>query len=200
MVTIVSARFLLYLLIANDTAPFHSVWKTAMKAILYMPLILALSGVAVGDEPYEKPMAHSSGETILAFCEDTEDVISQLRCNYYVQGVADLIVQTPLACLPQGMNQSELIEMATTQLKSLDETKLESNSGAALLLPYLQRSFRCPKKPGGRVQGDQKTDQEIYLEAIVKAVAKQQAAETSEPVTSTTGAAKNAAENTDEEQ
>ena len=196
-----SARFLLYLLIAKDTAPFHSVWKTAMKAILYMPLILALSGVAVGDEPYEKPMAHSSGETILAFCEDTEDVISQLRCNYYVQGVADLVVQTPLACLPKGMTQSELIEVATAYLETVDKTELGNSSGAGLLLSHLQRSYRCPKTQAGMVSDNQKTDKELYLEAIGKAIAEQQAAkaDASDPAESAKGTAKNTAERIDEE-
>jgi len=163
-----------------------------MKAIFYLPLILTLSGGAYGDEPYEKPMPHSSGERILEFCEDTDDVISQLRCNYYVQGVADLIVQTPLACLPPGMNQSELIEVATTYLQSVNKTELTNSSGAGLLLAYLQRTYRCPKKPSGSASDDQKTDKELYLEAIVRAVAEQQAAEASEPVTSTPSAAENA--------
>ncbi len=190
------ARRLLCLLTASDTVPFHSAWKTAMKAIFYLPLILTLSGGAAGDEPYEKPMPHSSGEKILEFCEDTEDVISQLRCNYYVQGVADLIVQTPLACLPQGMNQSELIEVATTYLQSVGKTELANSSGAGLLLSLLQRAYRCPKKPG------EKTDKELYLEAIAKAVAEQQAAsDPAKPATGTgTGTANNDAESTDGEQ
>ena len=172
-----------------------------MKAIFYLPLILTLSGGAAGDEPYQKPMPHSSGESILEFCEDTEDVISQLRCNYYVQGVADLIVQTPLACLPQGINQSELIEVATTYLQSVDKTDLENSSGAGLLLSHLQRSYRCPKTQAGMVPDNQKTDKELYLEAIGKAIAEQQAAkaDASDPAESAKGTAKNTAERIDEE-
>ena len=171
-----------------------------MKAILYMPLILALSGGAAGRESYEKPMPHSSGETILEFCEDTDDVISQLRCNYYVQGVADLVVQTPLACLPKGMTQSELIEVATAHLETVDKSELGNSSGAGLLLSHLQRSYRCPTKPGGIASDDQKTDKQRYFEAIGRAIAEQQAAEANAPVekpaTGTTGSAK---ENTEGE-
>ena len=172
-----------------------------MKAIFYLPLILTLSGGAAGDEPYEKPMPHSSGERILEFCEDTDDVISQLRCNYYVQGVADLIVQTPLACLPPGMNQSELIEVATTYLQSVGKTELTNSSGAGLLLAHLQRTYRCPKKPGGMVADNQKTDKELYLEAIAKAVAEQQAtkADASDFAKAATGTAKGTAESNDDE-
>ena len=90
------------------------------------------------------------------------------------------------------MNQSELIEVSTTYLQSVGKTELTNSSGAGLLLSHLQRTYRCPKKPGGMVADNQKTDKELYLEAIAKAVAAQQAAEASEPVTSTPSAAENA--------
>ncbi len=87
-----------------------------MRRFTYLLFLFLLSASATGEDTYQTPMPHSTAAQILSYCEAGADVISQLRCNYYLQGVADLAVQAPQACLPRGMNQSELIEVAVTHL------------------------------------------------------------------------------------
>ena len=98
---------------------------------------------------YKQPYPHTTGAQLLPYCRQTEIVVDQLRCDYYVQGLADL-ASTPvrgvrLACPPQGMNRTELMEFAVEQLSSLPPDQLEKTSAATLILQGLQKKFRCPK-------------------------------------------------------
>lgn len=130
---------------------------------------LALSAAAQGD--YKKPFPHSSGAELLAYCQQSEVVVSQLRCNYYIQGVADLAVQTPLACIPRGMNQTQLMNLAVEYLESVKPATLESNSAASLVLKELQKKFPCPKEKSTKVSA-----KDAYAEAIRKHLEKEAAA------------------------
>jgi len=97
--------------------------------------------------PYEQPYPHSTGAQLLQYCEQVDTVVSRLRCDYYVQGVADLatIPQAGkyMACIPQGQNRSQLMEIALRTLKAVKPEKLESESAAKLILQGFAVSFPC---------------------------------------------------------
>jgi len=124
----------------------------------YFPtLILALllpgyswAETAKEDDAYKQPYPHSSGAALLPYCEKTDEVISQLRCDYYVQGVADLATipqqGQPMACIPQGQNRTQLMQIAVNYLKTVKPETLESESAASLILQGFRATFPCPKK------------------------------------------------------
>jgi hypothetical protein len=97
--------------------------------------------------PYEQPFPHSTGVQLLQHCEQVDEVVSRLRCDYYVQGVADLatIPQAGrrMACIPQGQNRSQLMEIALRALKAAKPEKLEKESAAGLILQEFALSFPC---------------------------------------------------------
>lgn len=99
---------------------------------------------------YVQPYPHSSGADLLPYCAKTDEVVSQLRCDYYVQGVADLATipqqGIPLACIPQGQNRTQLMEIAVSYLKTVNPETLEKESAASLILKALQKVFPCPKE------------------------------------------------------
>lgn len=99
---------------------------------------------------YQQPYPHSSGAELLPFCEQTDDVVKRLRCDYYVQGVADLatIPQSgkPMACIPRGKSRSELILVAVNYFKQVAPDKMESESAASLILSAFKKAFPCLKK------------------------------------------------------
>jgi hypothetical protein len=138
---------------------------TEMKTFFVLTLILGLAVPAGAQDTYKKPFPHSSGAQLLSYCQETDEVISQLRCNYYVQGVADLAVQVPLACIPRGMNQTELMQLAIDHLASTKQDVLEKSSAASLILTEFQKQFRCPKKEKTAAAASNP-----YTEAIRKAM------------------------------
>jgi hypothetical protein len=98
---------------------------------------------------YKQPYPHSSGADLLPFCQQTDVVVSQLRCDYYVQGVADLVT-TPLggvrlACIPQGQNRTQLMQMAVDYLQRVPPDTLETDSAASLIVKAFRKKFPCPK-------------------------------------------------------
>jgi hypothetical protein len=120
---------------------------------LFFALILALvlstpSWAAEGK--YERPFPHSSGADLLPYCQQADVVVSQLRCDYYVQGVADLatfpVKGVSLACIPKGLNRTELMQLSVEYLASLRPQALEGSSAASLLLKNFQKQFPCAKK------------------------------------------------------
>ena len=128
----------------------------------YFPtLILAflLSGYSWAEPPsaddaYKQPYPHSSGAALLPYCEQTGEVVSQLRCDYYVQGVADLATipqqGQPMACIPQGQNRTQLMQVAVNYLKTVKPDALEKESAASLILQAFRATFPCPKEEDGR--------------------------------------------------
>lgn len=124
----------------------------------YFPtLILAflLSGYswaepANAEDAYKQPYPHSSGAALLPYCERTGDVVSQLRCDYYVQGVADLATVPqqgqPMACIPQGQNRTQLMQVAVNYLKMVKPEIREKQSAASLILLAFSAAFPCPKE------------------------------------------------------
>jgi len=132
--------------------------------------------------PYEQPYPHSTGAQLLQYCEQVDTVVSRLRCDYYVQGVADLatIPQAGkyMACIPQGQNRSQLMEIALRTLKAVKPEKLESESAAKLILQGFAVSFPCAAampvsvnaaaQPGNAVA--QAVTNEQRLEALRKAL------------------------------
>jgi hypothetical protein len=126
-----------------------------MKFLIPLILVSALSTfygtapVSAADK-WKQPHPHSSGADLLPYCQQTDMVVSQLRCDYYVQGVADLatfpVKGTPLACIPKGLNRTELMQLTTEYLASLEPGELEQKSAASLILKELKKKFPCPKK------------------------------------------------------
>jgi hypothetical protein len=108
----------------------------------------AATPASAADE-WKQPHPHSSGAELLPYCQQTDLVVSQLRCDYYVQGVADLatfpIKGSPLACIPRGLNRTELMQLTTEYLASLEPHELEQNSAASLVLKEFRKKFPCPK-------------------------------------------------------
>jgi hypothetical protein len=104
------------------------------------------------DGSYKQPYPHSRGAELLAHCEQTDVLVSQLRCDYYVQGVADLATipqeGKPLACIPQGQNRTQLMQVAVDFLKKRAPEKLEKESAARLILNAFIAAFPCPKNMG----------------------------------------------------
>jgi hypothetical protein len=133
---------------------------------LFFALILALelstpSWAAEGK--YERPYPHSSGADLLPYCQQTDVVVSQLRCDYYVQGVADLatfpVRGVSLACIPKGLNRTELMQLSVEYLASLRPQSLEGSSAASLLLKNFQKQFPCAKKANAKM--DSKMEEAI---------------------------------------
>ena len=119
-----------------------------------LPALAATETETETETEYKQPYPHTTGAQLLPYCKQTEIVVDQLRCDYYVQGLADL-ASTPvrgvrLACPPQGMNRTELMEFAAEHLSSLPPDQLENTSAASLILQGLQKKFRCPKTAGAR--------------------------------------------------
>jgi hypothetical protein len=126
-----------------------------MKFLIAFLLVPALStflwaGPARAADEWKQPHPHSSGAELLPYCQQTDAVVSQLRCDYYVQGVADLatfpVKGAALACIPKGLNRTELMQLATEYLASLEPHELEQNSAASLMLKEFRKKFPCPKK------------------------------------------------------
>lgn len=96
---------------------------------------------------YKEPYPHSSGADLLTYCEQTDEVVSQLRCDYYVQGVADLVTMpqqgNQRACIPPGQNRTQLMEIAVSFLKTLKPDALEEKSAARLILRAFKTAFPC---------------------------------------------------------
>jgi len=100
-------------------------------------------------EKYEQPYPHATGAQLLPYCQPTAIVVDQLRCDYYMQALADL-ASTPVqgsrpACPPRGTNRTELMAFAAEYLAALPPDQLENSSAASLLLQGMQKKFRCPK-------------------------------------------------------
>ena len=113
-------------------------------------LLCSWTGFVIAQAPYDPPYPHRTGAQLLPYCEQADIPVELLRCDYYVQGVADLAT-TPvqgkrLACLPKGMNRSTLLQFALDHLSSLTPQVLQENSSASLLLQAMQTAFPCPKQ------------------------------------------------------
>ena len=137
-------------------------------ALLVVPTLLIVTAAAHAEsaEAWKQPYPHRSAAELLNVCLQTDAVVDQLRCDYYMQGVADLAV-TPvkgvaLACLPRGINRSELMQLATQYLSSLKPYELEDTNAASLILQELRKQFPCPKKPAPKMS-----------KAMVEAIKKQ---------------------------
>ncbi len=132
-----------------------------MKYFPTLLLAFLLSGYSwaepsSADDAYKQPYPHSSGAALLPYCEQTGEVVSQLRCDYYVQGVADLATipqqGQPMACIPQGQNRTQLMQVAVNYLKTVKPDALEKESAASLILQAFRAAFPCPKRRSGRSQ------------------------------------------------
>jgi hypothetical protein len=140
-------------------------------AILLFPWAIT----AYAEETYEPPYPHSTGAQLLPLCQDQDAPVELLRCDYYVQGIADLAT-TPvqgerLACIPRGKNRTELMAFAVEHLTSLKPDVLENSSAASLILQALQKEFRCPET---KKEGKQKKKVDpVLAEALRKAFEKQ---------------------------
>jgi hypothetical protein len=125
---------------------------------------------------YIQPYPHSSGADLLPYCEKTDEVVSQLRCDYYVQGVADLasIPQQgkPMACIPQGQNRTQLMQIAVTYLKTVKPDTLAKESAARLILNAFIAAFPCPKEEVSDTSKNKETGamSKEMVEAIKKAM------------------------------
>ena len=113
-------------------------------------LLCPWAGPVYAEDAYKPPYPHSTGAQLLPLCQDQDAPVDLLRCDYYVQGIADLAT-TPvqgerLACIPRGKNRTELMEFAVEHLASLKPDVLENNSAASLVLTALQKEFQCPEK------------------------------------------------------
>jgi hypothetical protein len=126
-----------------------------MKFLIALILVSTLStfyrtAPASAADEWKQPHPHSSGAELLPYCQQTDLIVSQLRCDYYVQGVADLatfpVKGAPLACIPKGLNRTELMQLTTEYLASLEPIELEQKSAASLILKELKKKFPCPKK------------------------------------------------------
>jgi hypothetical protein len=116
-------------------------------------LLSPWTGPALAQGEYEPPYPHSTGAQLLPYCQATDTPVDLLRCDYYVQGVADLATTPvngkPLACIPRGKNRTELMELVVAKLSALKPDELEQSSAAALILAAFKREFRCPRKTAG---------------------------------------------------
>jgi len=126
-----------------------------MKYFPTLLLAFLLSGYSwtepsSADGAYKQPYPHSSGAALLPYCEKTDEVVSQLRCDYYVQAVADLATipqqGQPMACIPQGQNRTQLMQVAVNYLKIVKPDTLEKESAAGLILQGFRATFPCPKE------------------------------------------------------
>ena len=121
-------------------------------ALIFVSTLSIFHGTAPASaaDEWMQPYPHSSGAELLPYCQQTDLVVSQLRCDYYVQGVADLasfpVKGAPLACIPKGLNRTELMQLTTAYLASLEPGELEQKSAASLILNEFKKKFPCPKK------------------------------------------------------
>ncbi len=135
---------------------------TRLSALILASLLSALAwaGPPNAANTYVQPHPHSSGADLLPYCAATDEVVSQLRCDYYVQGVADLagIPQQgiPLACIPPGQNRTQLMEIAVSYLKTVKPETLEE-SAASLILNAFRTAFPCPKEEATTVGNNEET-------------------------------------------
>lgn len=121
----------------------------------YVVFALLLAASSWAEEPadddtaYKQPYPHSSGAELLPYCEQTDVVVSQLRCDYYVQAVADMATipkqGVRAACIPRGQNRTQLMLIATTYLKTVKPQTLEQESAASIILKSFRAAFPCPK-------------------------------------------------------
>ena len=124
----------------------------SLPALLLVSSLFSLCGAGPlsAADKWKQPHPHSSGADLLQYCQLTDEVISQLRCDYYVQGVADLATSpvrgVVLACIPRGLNRTELMQLATEYLASLERQELEKKSAASLILREFRKKYPCPKK------------------------------------------------------
>jgi hypothetical protein len=126
-----------------------------MKCFSTLTFVLLLPALSWAEpsnteNAYKQPYPHSSGADLLPYCEQTGEVVSQLRCDYYVQGVADLATTPqqgkPMACIPQGQNRTQLMQIAVNYLKAVKPDTLEKESAASLILQGFRAMFPCPKE------------------------------------------------------
>jgi hypothetical protein len=113
-------------------------------------LLCSWAAPAMAQAAYKQPYPHSTGAQLLPYCRQVDVPVELLRCDFYVQAVADLAT-TPvngkrLACIPRGTNRTELLEFTLGHLSSLKPEVLEKSSAASLILQALQKEFRCPKE------------------------------------------------------
>lgn len=118
-----------------------------------LPLCAWTAGPVHAQKAYEPPYPHSTGAQLLPYCQASDTPVDLLRCDYYVQGVADLAT-TPvngkqLACIPRGKNRTELMELAVARLSVLEPEELENTSAATLILQVLKKEYRCPQTNAG---------------------------------------------------
>ncbi len=141
-------------------------------------LLCPWAGPSHAREAYKPPYPHSTGAQLLPLCQDQEAPVDLLRCDYYVQGIADLatteVQGERLACIPRGKNRTELMAFAVEHLASLKPDVLESSSAASLILTALQKEFRCPEKEAA---GEQKKKSNPAMEAMIRKALEQQAKE-----------------------
>jgi len=146
-----------------------------IAALMLVPglCLLTWSPVALAQKQkkqYLQPYPHATGAQLLPYCQQTDIVVDQLRCDYYVQALADL-ASTPvngvrLACPPRGVTRTELMKIAADHLASLNGQELEQNSAASLILQAFQKEFRCPKSGGAKgKKGLGPKEQEAYKRA-----------------------------------
>jgi Rap1a immunity proteins len=145
-------------------------------ATIFVMLISIPSGAETTtlDSTYKQPYPHSSGAQLLPYCEQTDVVVSQLRCDYYVQGVADLATipqqGKPLACIPQGQNRTQLMQIAVGFLKTIKPDRLEKESAASLILNAFTVAFPCPKE--GEVDAIKKEEAPVVSKDMTEAIKK----------------------------
>jgi hypothetical protein len=158
-----------------------------MKQLPAMLIFVLLTLPVWGEDPapeeeYKQPFPHSSGKDLLAYCEQTEVIVSQLRCDYYVQGVADLVT-TPLAgvriaCIPQGQNRTQLMSVAMTYLKRAKPEVQQGESAAGLIAESFVKAYPCPKQA-------KKPAASGMSAAMKKAIAKKLKGEAAKPTADT---------------
>jgi hypothetical protein len=126
-----------------------------MKKLPVMLILILLTLPAWGEPPapeeeYKQPFPHSNGADLLAYCEQTEVIVSQLRCDYYVQGVADLVTLpldgVRIACIPQGQNRTQLMNVAMAYLKTARPEVQQGESAAGLIAESFVKAYPCPKQ------------------------------------------------------
>jgi Rap1a immunity proteins len=131
--------------------------------LLFMLCSPSWAEPASADNAYIVPYPHSNGADLLAYCERTDEVVSQLRCDYYVQGVADLATMPLLgelrACIPQGQNRTQLMQTAVSFLKTVKPDALEEQSAARLILKGFKAAFPCATEEA--IEADKKAEGKV---------------------------------------
>jgi hypothetical protein len=137
-----------------------------MKCFPALIIAFLLSGYSWAEPPstdgaYKQPYPHSNGAALLLYCEKAGEVVSQLRCDYYVQGVADLATMPqqgqPMACIPQGQVKPDT---------------LERESAASLILQGFRATFPCSAEDAAVASktGEPAPVSKATAEAIYKAM------------------------------